>query len=89
MDELLRIARWHRDSWFEWFDATKKPVMIQVRKVRPPFEDIPTMEGVMTALPGKHFVIKGVHGELYPIEQSIFWETYDTDPVTREALASQ
>ena len=37
---------------------------------------IPTLEGVMTASLGD-YIIKGVHGELYPCKPDIFAETYD------------
>ena len=38
--------------------------------------DIPTLEGVMKASPGD-YIIKGVQGEIYPIKESIFRETYE------------
>lgn len=47
---------------------------------------IATLEGVMIANKGD-YIIKGVHGELYPCKPDIFWETYevveDEQPETR------
>ena len=40
--------------------------------------EIPTLEGVMTALPND-WIIKGVKGEFYPIKPDIFNETYEAD----------
>lgn len=37
--------------------------------------DIITLEGIMAAKPG-WFLIKGVHGEMYPCKGSIFKDTY-------------
>lgn len=37
---------------------------------------IDTKEGSMTASPGD-WIIRGVHGELYPCKPAIFAETYD------------
>lgn len=37
---------------------------------------IPTLEGVMRAIPGD-YIIKGVKGEIYPCKPDIFRSTYD------------
>ena len=37
---------------------------------------INTLEGIMTAHPGD-WIIRGVKGEVYPIKNDIFLETYD------------
>jgi hypothetical protein len=37
---------------------------------------IPTLEGVMKANPGD-WIIKGVKGEIYPVKNDIFVETYE------------
>ena len=37
---------------------------------------IPTLEGVMTVLPGD-WIIKGVNGEFYPCKPDIFDKTYE------------
>lgn len=38
--------------------------------------DINTLEGIMHASPGD-YIIKGVHGELYPCKPDIFEATYE------------
>lgn len=38
--------------------------------------DIPTLEGVMRAVPGD-YIIKGVQGEFYPCKPDIFEATYE------------
>jgi len=38
--------------------------------------NIPTLEGVMTGGEGD-YIIKGIKGEMYPIKESIFHETYE------------
>ena len=45
-----------------------------------------TLEGTMVADPGD-WVIRGVKGEFYPIEDSIFRETYDIVDLEAESLA--
>lgn len=76
-----------------WKRARKKPVVVKFREVEPnheieygsykdgykkkPVERIETLEGALLAFPGKHFVIRGVRGEIYPIEKEIFYETYE------------
>lgn len=40
-------------------------------------EIIETLEGNHEAHVGKDFIIKGVHGELYPIKKEIFEKTYE------------
>lgn len=46
---------------------------------------IPTLEGVMYALPGD-WIIKGVKGEFYPCKSDIFKATYE--PVCRPRSAA-
>ena len=36
-----------------------------------------TLEGVQRAYAGKHYIVKGVKGEFYPVEKEIFEETYE------------
>jgi hypothetical protein len=75
-----------------WRKARKKPVEIEFREVNPTdcvrdsltgevFEDdveiINTLEGTYIARPKNDFIIRGVHGELYPIKKDIFAKTYD------------
>jgi len=37
---------------------------------------IPTLEGVMTAEQGD-YIIKGIRGEIYPVKEDIFKQTYE------------
>jgi len=67
----------------KWKKARKKPVVVEFREPIPNFrhrvesEEIQTPEGPLYAVPGMHYVIRGVKGELYPIEKEIFEETYE------------
>ena len=69
MDSDVRAAEWgsllgflpHSGDW-EIVDG----LAIQIR----------TLEGTMTASPGD-WIIRGVKGELYPIRDDIFRETYE------------
>lgn len=61
----------------KWYRARKKPIEVLVRDVEGEREKIETEEGDMIAERGKHFIIKGVEGELYPIAKDIFCKTYD------------
>ena len=63
-----------------WKRARKLPVVVEYREPNPQtgclHEWIGTMEGVGKATPGKSYVIRGIKGELYPIDKTIFAETY-------------
>lgn len=48
---------------------------------------IGTLEGTMEAAPGD-WIIRGVKGELYPIKDEIFGETYDAVPEPEPVLAA-
>ena len=76
----------------QWKKARKKPIEIEFREVNPTdaiqdsltgdiiedgVEIIQTLEGKYIARPNNDYIIKGVHGELYPIKKGIFAETYD------------
>jgi len=69
----------------KWRKARKKPVVVEFREPIPNFkhrdgvesEEIQTPEGPLYAVPGKHYVIRGVKGELYPIKKEVFEETYE------------
>jgi len=75
-----------------WRKAQKRPVVVEFREAeakdrlidapgQPVGEIIFTKEGSLFAKAGKAFVIKGVEGELYPIQKDIFAKTYDVvDP---------
>ena len=60
-----------------WRKARKKPLVVEYREVDGATEAIRTKEGTMTAVRGWHYVIRGVRGELYPIEKRIFTDTYE------------
>jgi len=73
-----------------WRKARKKPVIVEFREVNPEVdlfdsedkvwrkgEIIRTLEGELRAFTDKHFIIRGVNGELYPIEKEIFFKTYE------------
>lgn len=57
--------------------ARKKPVEVWFREPDADREEIHTLEGTLLAIRGRDYVICGVRGELYPIEKTIFEETYD------------
>lgn len=63
----------------EWRRCTKKPLTIEYRDAAPG-EVITTIEGVHITMDADHYVMRGTHGELYPITKQIFGETYE--PVT-------
>lgn len=67
-----------------WKKARKNPIIIEFRNVIPnrdlhgstPYEEIKTREGTLRGYPQNDFVIRGVEGEIYPIEKKIFHKTY-------------
>jgi len=64
-----------------WRKCRKKPVVVEFREPQTTkhgkTETIDTLEGVLLAEKGKHYIIRGTRGELYPIEIEIFYETYE------------
>ena len=69
----------------KWGKAQKKPIIVEFRQPAPnwthpngiEYEIINTLEGKLLAKPGSHLIIKGIEGEIYPIDLSIFNKTYD------------
>jgi hypothetical protein len=76
----------------EWKKCKKKPIIVEFREPHPinniyenaeketkpsKGELVKTHEGVLAAIVGKDFIIKGIQGELYPIKKDIFYKTYD------------
>ena len=76
----------------EWKKARKKPVIVEFREVREEDsvrakiegkwkrvkgELIFTREGILFAVAGRDFIIRGVEGEAYPIKKEIFYKTYE------------
>lgn len=47
---------------------------------------IKTLEGTMKACCGEDYIIRGVHGEIYPCKKDIFEEIYE--PVEEPCIAS-
>jgi hypothetical protein len=62
----------------EWQRCRKVPVIVEYASIDhlPKKVFIDTREGVLLALPGRDYIIKGVDGELYPIRKDIFERTY-------------
>ncbi len=60
-----------------WKRARKKPIIIDFREVKPDETGIETLEGYKPCHPDQHFIIRGIKGELYPIEKGIFYATYE------------
>ncbi|UQD52345.1 hypothetical protein C0971_10215 [Bacillus methanolicus] len=52
----------------------KKPVVVEAYQVFTE-KKIKTLEGTMIASPGD-WIVKGVHGEEYPVKPDIFEKTY-------------
>lgn len=55
--------------------AIKKPIPIRCVQIDEPFE-VETLEGTLSAKAGDWLMI-GIHGEMYAIDQEIFQKTYD------------
>ena len=56
-------------------NAVKKPIAIKCIQIDEPFT-VETMEGTMQGKKGDWLMV-GIHGEMYPIDNSIFEKTYD------------
>lgn len=70
-----------------WFKARKKPVVVDVREPKGKVETIKTREGTLEGYAGADYIIKGVKGELYPIDRVIFHETYEVLDGTEQPRA--
>jgi hypothetical protein len=55
--------------------AIKKPIAIRCIQIDEPFK-VETLEGTMQGQKGDWLMV-GVHGEMYPIDNSIFEKTYN------------
>lgn len=60
----------------EWKKCRKKPIIIEYRDAVPG-EVIITIEGTRITMTKEQLVMRGVHGELYPITRAIFHETHE------------
>ena len=56
-------------------NAVKKPIPVRCTQINEPFE-VETMEGTLRGKAGDYLMV-GIHGEMYPIDQDIFNKTYD------------
>lgn len=61
----------------KWKRARKKPVEIRFREPIGEIEKVETLEGLVIAHKGFHYIIEGVEGEIYPIAIPIFYKTYE------------
>lgn len=61
----------------KWKKCRKKPIVVEFREVDPDENGVETLEGFKPCDPSKHFIIRGVSGEIYPIEKEIFSQTYE------------
>ncbi len=55
--------------------AVKKPIPVNCVQINKPFV-VETLEGLMKGKKGD-WLILGIHGEMYPIDNEIFQLTYD------------
>lgn len=62
---------------FDWQTVTKKPVDVEATRIRESFS-VATLEGTMQAEDA--WLVRGVEGELYPVDPDIFAKTYIPDP---------
>lgn len=53
----------------------KKPITIEAFQIDYDFS-VETLEGIMIGKKGDYCIV-GVRGEMYPCDESIFYETYD------------
>jgi len=60
-----------------WRKARKKAVVIEFREVEGTSETVKTKNGSVLARKSEDFVIRGIDGELYPINKQIFAKTYE------------
>jgi hypothetical protein len=69
----------HRPDWFNDKVTLNEIITFAGTDVRDPSEyycEIKTLEGIMTGS-YKDFIIKGIHGEIYPCKPDIFEKTYE------------
>jgi hypothetical protein len=61
----------------KWLQCRKRPIVVEFRTVQPDETGVETLEGFKPCEPETHYIMKGVRGEIYPIEKAIFDETYE------------
>ena len=65
----------HNIPDLEFKKAIKKPIPIRCVQISEPFV-VETLEGDMKGKKGDWLVV-GIHGEMYPIDNAIFEKTYN------------
>lgn len=59
------------------FIAQKKPIDVEIYEFEGT-QDIETKEGLAYSVSGKtHYIVRGIQGELWPLDKGIFNQTYD------------
>jgi len=68
----------HRLAYEDFTDDHPNPNLIKGVTYYPKQMEaaIPTLEGTMFARVGD-WIVKGIHGELYPVKHEIFMDSYD------------
>jgi hypothetical protein len=66
-----------------WKKCIKLPVEVEYRLVMSDENEVETLEGFKPCDPDKHYIIRGIKGEVYPIEKDIFHKTYRLKPQSR------
>lgn len=69
---VIEAFKWNEDQVPSWW-LSKEGITIEPRTGR---AYIPTLEGIMEALPGD-YIIQGIKGEIYPCKPDIFEATYE------------
>ena len=69
------MPKWFVSKWF-FEDNEINYILPHGCSIEEAYCEINTLEGVMIAKWGD-YIIKGVHGELYPCKADIFEETYE------------
>jgi len=72
------MIRFHKTTYNDEFMVPyiKKPIQIKAIQVTEPF-CVETLEGNMKGKAGD-YLVKGIQGELYPVDKIIFQKTYDS-----------
>ena len=73
---LLEDISQHEGADKIWKPCTKNAVLLHYRGVNGEKEIIHTWEGDLVALRERDYIIKGLEGEEYPIEKSLFSRLY-------------
>lgn len=73
-DQQIRRYTPNKDLGLDFEKVQKKPITVEAVQIEEPFE-VETLEGIMQGKAGD-YLMKGVRGELYVCDQSIFDQTY-------------